>query len=344
MDDTGNIQTAIELGSRLHPDSEIFKITLCKTYAELRDFDSALKLINELDIHDDKEIDLVYIECLCELNRSDEAINFIDELSEADSPYLEDAVVHAACVLNDIEEKLIFAYHFINNALISYPDNLSLKSELCFNLEQQGKIREALILCNELINEDPYSAETWYMYGRINSLSEHYEKAIDSFDFALSCIDDDEQLAFEISIMKAYCLYKNDNFESAVDVYLDLMQTGDESMILQIEPFLAECYLNIYEYEKAFEILKRLINKDDIEDQVSIYGNYIFCCIETERNKEAIEALMEALRRFPHSILEHLSTLNIIREQLSKAYTGREDPVSAESLAYNYLNNKIHIN
>jgi tetratricopeptide (TPR) repeat protein len=260
------------------------------------------------------------------------------------SPYLEESIVHTACVLNDIEEKRIFAYHFISNALISYPDNLLLKSELCFNLEQQGKVKEALSICNDLINEDPYSAETWYMLGRLCSLNEDYEKAIDSFDFALTCIDNDEQLEFEISVMKGYCLFKNENFESAVNVYLELLKTDDNSIRLQIEPFLAECYINMYEYEKAYIILKSLIREDDVDDQVSIFGNFIFCCIETERNKEAIDNLIEALRRFPHNILEYLSTLNIIREQLSKVYTGKEDLVSPESLAYNYLNNNIHIN
>jgi tetratricopeptide (TPR) repeat protein len=297
-----------------------------------------------MKIRKNKDVDLVYLECLCELNQSDEAVDFIEELYRMNSPYLEEAVVHTACVLNDIEEKRMFAYRFISNALISYPDNLLLKSELCFNLEQQGKVKEALSICNDLINEDPYSAETWYMLGRLCSLNEDYEKAIDSFDFALTCIDNDEQLEFEISVMKGYCLFKNDNFESAVNVYLELLQTDDNSIRLQIEPFLAECYINMYEYEKAYIILKNLIGEDDVDDHVSIFGNFIFCCIETERNREAIDSLIEALRRFPHSILEYLSTLNIIREQLSKAYTGKEDLVSPESLAYNYLNNNIHIN
>ena len=286
-------------------------------------------------------LDLMRLECYCEFNRYDEALSLISELTTENSAYLEDAIVQTACVMNDMEKYHQDTYKFITHALTMFPDNMTLKSELCFNLELQGKTKEALTLCRELINEDPYAAETWYMQGRIYSLCADFEKAIDSLDFALTCIHKNEELEYEIKLMKAYCLYKNESYLKAISIYEELT-SYDEFISSEVDPFLAECYMNLGEYEKAYDILKRIINHKGLEDEVSAFGNLIYCCIEIERRKEAIDILSEALKRFPTSILEYLSTLNMMREQLSLPHTGKENILRKGALARNYLEKNLH--
>ncbi|HCC50713.1 MAG TPA: hypothetical protein DEQ30_00570, partial [Porphyromonadaceae bacterium] len=76
-----------------------------------------------------------------------------------------------------------------------------------------------------------------------------------------------------------------------------------------------------------------------------VFGNFIYCCIETERRKEAIDILSETLKRFPTSILKYLSTLNIKKNQLSLEYTGKENiPLKAGDLARKYLESNLHNN
>jgi len=343
IDDAENLRTAIELGYELHPDDMSFKIALCKTLLSMEDFASAIKLAESTEIKGNKDIDLVRLECYCELERLDDALELINKLTEKDSYYLEEAVEQTACVLNDIEKYQSRALDFIQHALTMYPDNFVLKSELCFNYELQGKTKEAIVLCRELIDEDPYSSEVWYMQGRLYSLCADFEKAIDSFDFAITCISDNDELDYEVKLMKAYCLYKNQSYKKAIDTYEELI-SNEDFMNPQIEPFLAECYISMNEYESAYHILKRIMEQNEFGDEVSVHGNYIYCCLETDRKKDAIEALGDALKRFPNSILEYLSTLNIMKEKLYGSNSGIEQVVYPNDLARKYLSNSIHNN
>ncbi|MDR0743874.1 MAG: hypothetical protein LBF05_05920 [Tannerella sp.] len=342
-DDVSNLKTAIELGYKLHSDDAGFKISLCKTLVSIEDFGSAIRLIEDTGIKKNKDMDLMRLECYCELDRYDDALTLINELTVENSAYLEDAVIQTAYVMNDIEEHQQDAYDFIVYALTLFPGNLTLKSELCFNLEIQGKTKEALTLCRELIHEDPYAAEIWYMQGRIYSLCADFEKAVDSLDFALTCIHNNEDLEYEIKLMKAYCLYKNESYQKAISTYKELI-SYDEFISSEVEPFLAECYMSLKEYEKAYDILKRIIGDESLEDEISVYGNFIYCCIETERRKEAIDILSEALKRFPISILEYLSSLNMAREQLSQSYIGKKNILRTGDLARKYLESNLHNN
>ncbi|MDR1096650.1 MAG: multidrug transporter [Tannerella sp.] len=342
-DDMSNLKTVIELGYELHSDDTDFKISLCRTLVSIEDFDSALKLIEDTGLENSKDLDLLRLECYCELGRQDEALALIRELVAENSDYLEEAIVGTACIMNDIEKYQQEACDFIERGLALFPDNLTLKSELCFNFELQGKTKEALTLCRELIDEDPYAAEIWYMQGRLYSLCANFEKAVDSLDFALTCIHKNEELEYEIKLTKAYCLYKNESYQKAISTYEELV-SYDEFIGAEVEPYLAECYMSLGDYEKAYEILKQTVDYQDLEDEVYVFGNFIYCCIETERHKEAIDMLSEALRRFPTSILEYLSTLNLMREQLSLPDAGKEKILRTGDLARKYLESNLHNN
>jgi hypothetical protein len=342
-EDSANLNKIIELGYELHPDDINFKIALCKTLIVTEDFNSALKLIEEDDIKGNKDIDLIRIECLCELERINEAARLIDKIAFNSNHYLEEAIEHMACVLNDIEKYQREARTFIQESLIIFPENFILKSELCLNYELSGKTKEALDLCEKLIDEDAYSAEIWYMRGRLYSLCADFEKAIDSLDFAISCASDNKELEYEIKFTKALFLFKNENYEKAISCYKELL-IHEEYEASQVNPYLADCYISIDDYEKAYDILKNVIDSDDLDDEVSVIGNFIYCCIETDRKDEAIDVLADALKLYPHSVLDYLSTLNLIKSQQDEMLTDNERIIFPKDLARNYINSSIHNN
>jgi pentatricopeptide repeat protein len=346
IDDVLNLKAVFELGYHLYPENINFRISLCRFHIEIGDVGGAMKMIDNIGILRDKEVDLMRIECYCELNRFNEALDLVKVLTNEDSPYLEDAIVLMACKMNDVENNNHNkTYHLIKHALTLFPDNLSLKSELCFNLELQGKTKEALSFCHELINENPYSAELWYMQGRLYSLCADFERSIESLDFALTCINknEDPEMEYEIKLMKAYCLYKNKSYDEAIAVY-DELTSCDEFSESDVNPVLAECYIKMEEYEKAYQILKPMadVDRKNQEDKFSLYGNLIYCCFETGRRKEAIDLLCDMIKLFPGSIIEYLSTFNIPREQLMKSY--KEENFIIDDLARKYLNCSLHNN
>ena len=343
IENVEKLKCVIEMGNKLHPDDIVFKMALCRTHAAMEDYDSALKVIEENNIIGDKDIDLVRIECYCELNRYNEAIEVIDNLTANDSPYLEDAIVHMACVLNDSEMYQEKAFGFIQHALTMFPDNFVLKLELCFNHESHGNTKEALEICRELIDEDPYVAELWETQGRLFSVCADFEKAVESFDFALTCTENNRELEYEIKLMKAYCLYKNESYNQAIHCYKELF-SYDEFVSTEVNPYLAECYMSTDDYEKAYHVLKNVIGHKDFDDEVSVYGNFIYCCIETERKNEAVNVFADALKLFPNSILEYMSSLSIIKNQQNETLSDKESIVFPSELARMYLSNSAHNN
>ena len=136
----------------------------------------------------------------------DKVIGHVEKLIANKCEYLETLFEYIAPILGDVEMTKE-AHDFINRGLMLFPDNLILKDELCYNLEIEGDIKRAIEVCNELIDKNPYSNDYWFTLGRLYSISGDYEKAIEAFDFALTCDDSNE----ELKILKAYCLYMNEN-------------------------------------------------------------------------------------------------------------------------------------
>ena len=55
--------------------------------------------------------------------------------------------------------------------------------------------------------------------------------------------------------MKAYCLYMNESYEKAIEEYQEI--EGDEEVMRRISPLMAECYMKLEQYEKAYNCFPR---------------------------------------------------------------------------------------
>jgi tetratricopeptide (TPR) repeat protein len=343
-DDLENLQIAIDLGYELHPDNMEFKFQICKTLASLGDYETAIKMLEENEVEGDRETDLLYIECLCELDLKDDAINFIAGLAEEESPYLEEAIEHMACVLNDIDESILFAYRFILDYMQVYPDNKILKTELCFNLELQGRIKEAMTKCNELLQSNLYSVELWFMKGRLYATCCDYGNAVEAFDYALSCIETgNEEMKYEILMLKANCFQKNENYYSAVSVYEEMMAMEDVD-IPEIVSHLSECLIKVDDYEEAYQILKGNLESEDFDVMATNIGHFIFCCVMTNRRNEAIDALCDVIASLPRDIIiENLTSIIALQSDLNNIV--REDgDEDRQELVKSFINSNLHVN
>jgi tetratricopeptide (TPR) repeat protein len=320
------------------------QIELCKAHIKLEDFDAALKIFENRGFLENREFDLLRLYCFCKGQKLPDALKLINKLKAENSPHLEDAVLHTAKVLNDVEKYRREAFRFIHESIDMFPNNFNLHVELCYNLELQGKTKKALDLCCQLIDEDPYSTSVWYMQGRIYALSDNLGKAIESFDFALTCITDEQKnLEYEIKHMKAFCLYKNENFEKAIDVFTEL-EMYDEFNDSEVYPFLAECYMNMDNFEKAYHLLKQVIGNEDVDEKLSVYGHFIYCCLETDRRNEALDALTDSIKYFPSNILEYLTTLKIMEDPALAEFVQKKKIVTTGDLARDYLSYQYNNN
>ena len=92
----------------------------------------------------------------------------------------------------------------------------------------------------------------------------------------------------------------NENYEKAIEAYNDIATT-DETRT-RITPLLAECHIKLENYEKAYVLLKDLLIQNSPEKDPSTYISYIRCCVETGREKEASDVLIQASNLFPKNV------------------------------------------
>ncbi|WP_297907104.1 CDC27 family protein [uncultured Parabacteroides sp.] len=293
----------LALGLKLHPGNSALQIKKGRQFAYNEDYESALALLENIAETDNQDLDMLKLECYCSLNRYPKVLEIIEELIARECDYLEEIFEYISPILNDLD-MYKEARDFIDRGLALFPENLILKNELCYILEVEGDVHRAIDLCNELIDNNPFSYEYWFMLGRLHSMVGDYEKAIEAFDFALTCDDSD----MELKILKAYCLYMNESYEKAIEVYQEV--EGDEEMIRRISPLMAECYMKLEKYEDAYQLLSTIINDPDMEDGPSNYINYIRCCTETGDENEASKMLFKAAQLYPDN-LRILSLLTI---------------------------------
>ena len=92
----------------------------------------------------------------------------------------------------------------------------------------------------------------------------------------------------------------NESYEKAIEEYQEI--EGDEEVMRRISPLMAECYMKLEQYEKAYQLFSTIINDPDMEDGPTNYINYIRCCTETGRDNEASNKLFKAAQLYPNNV------------------------------------------
>ncbi|MDR2498507.1 MAG: tetratricopeptide repeat protein [Tannerellaceae bacterium] len=286
IEDFTNYDELLQLGLRLHPGNTELRLKKCKQHIRKKEYREALKLVEATAAVKDSEAAQIKVECYYRLNRHDKARAIVESIMATGSDNSEEICELLAVLLNDNEASTTTEREFIRKAALMFPDNLTLKDEYCFSLETDGKYDEAIRVCNEILDAEPYSYEDWFVLGRLHSLNESYEAAIDAFDTAAVCGDPDDELI----AMKAYCYYMNENYEKAIDSYRGILTTEDNEANYHISSLLSDCYTRVDNYEQAYRLLKTLVRKSITKDP---YNNISFarCCIKTDRNAEALPIL-----------------------------------------------------
>ncbi|RHJ87645.1 CDC27 family protein [Parabacteroides sp. AM08-6] len=288
-------EEVLALGLRLHPGNTDLQIRKCKFFIYEEEYESALALIETIAETENMDLDILRLECYCMLDAYDQAIEYTEKLIHDGCNYLESIFEYISPILNDAE-MYKEAQDYITRGLKLFPKNLVLKDELCFVLEVEGYTKQAIEICNELIDKNPYSYDYWSTLGRLYSMNAEYEKAIEAFDFALTCDDSED----EIKILKAFCLYMNENYEKAIEVYNEIPINEENSQ--RIIPLLAECYIKLEDYPKAYTLLTDIVTKKGKLEDVNTYITYIRSCAEMGYNEEASKMLLKAYELYPNNI------------------------------------------
>ena len=166
------------------------------------------------------------------------------------------------------------------------PDITKLYIELKETIEK-GDHKQILNICNKILNEDPTEKEA--IKSKIIALINlgKSEEAI-SFINSNKCENDND-------LEYAYALYDTKKFKESIDE-INKREKNEIKSIL-----LAQNYYKLSEYEKAYEIYKKIIEekikKEEIENESDLFTNYLatFTMIENKEDEEFYNDLKKYL-------------------------------------------------
>ncbi len=289
----------LDLGLRLHPESIVLKTRKCHSLFLKEKYNETLALLDAIGNTGDPDLLLLRLQSYCMLQQFDQVHALIDRLAAEKNEELEYLIEDLVEALSDFG-MYKEAHDFIKWGLRMFPQNNYLKEELCHVLELEGDIDKAIEKCNELIDRDPYSFESWYNLGHLYSVQHEHEKAVEAFDFALTCeTDDKKDLQEEIKELKAQNLSQIGKYNEAIELYQEILKDNSEKEI-HIIPFIAECHIHLADYAKAYHLLHNLLIKHGKFEQAETYLYYFHCCTATGKSGEEQRVLFQDPRLFPH--------------------------------------------
>jgi len=289
IDKREHFKKVVEIGLKQHPHNVDIKIQLCKAHILYDKYEKALKLIEKIGESEDFELKLMKCECLCALDRYNELTTYLELQQNNKDDHLLEMYEFVAHIVHE-QCEYEHSFDMIKRGYTLFPDSTLLKEEFCYHLELQGEMEQAIKICESLIDHDPYCTEYWYMKGRLYTIMGSYDKAIETFDFALVCNEKD----LEIKILKAFCYYLSGNNRKVAEIYIDIFVND----IVQIAEYLGLIFTSLDESERTYILLKKMIEKYDETGK-----DFSKSCFFDIENEDEVNGLCVIASCFPKKLL-----------------------------------------
>jgi len=271
-----------------------FSITFYQKKAEIfieaNDCDAALENIELAEALSPSEssLSLLKVDVYTQLRKFDEAIALIEDLLEKASKdekadiYLEMADVYEEW------EKYIKVIECLEKCLLIQTKNEEALNRMWFTIELTEHYQESIRFHNILIDLDPYNAGAWYNIAHAYNGINNFEKALESFEFVLA-IDEEYSPAY---IDAGDLFFKQKKYNEAIVYYEQFIEKN--GLNKEIFYKIAESYQEQGKYAKARTYLKKAINIDPYFSRAffKLGLNYI----ESDMPKSAISPIERAVK------------------------------------------------
>lgn len=250
--DNEEAELLIEEGLKMHPGSPDLMLMKSKMLVYAEKYEEALEYTRLISSEGDLDLPLLKIESLLHLSRTDEANRLIDRTMEldlnADDYYF--FITEVGYLLNDVDQ-FDKAIALLEESMKTNEANTDVIVDLAYAYEMKGDYARAIEFNNRLLDIDPYSYDAWVNIGKLYSMNEEHEKAVDAFDFALTIHEDD----VSVLKMKALSLYLNDNAEQAIKIFEECLQRSpnDET----VYDSLLEAYASMELHDEMMKLIDR---------------------------------------------------------------------------------------
>ena len=208
--DNDEAEELINEGLKIHPGSPELMLMKAKVLIYSEMYQDALDYMEWISDDGGVDLALLKIESMLHLGRHADVDQLINSELKQELP-IDDLyffITELGYVFNDVD---LFdrAISFLEESMKINDSNSDAIVDLAYAYEMKGDLEKAIEYNNLLLDIDPYSYEGWVNIGKLYSMNEQHDKAVDSFDFALAINEDD----VNVLKMKALSLYLNDNIQ-----------------------------------------------------------------------------------------------------------------------------------
>lgn len=284
--DSEEAELLITEGLTMHPGSPELMLMKGKTLVYSEMYQEALDYLQFFSDEGEIDLPLLRIESLLHLDRYEEAEKIIQSTLEQELTIndLYIFITETAYLLNDVD-KFDRAIFFLEESMKIDESNPDALIDLSYAYEMKGNFEKAIENNNKLLDIDPYSFDGWVNIGKLYSMNDENNKAIDAFDFALTINEND----ISVLKMKALSLYY-DNVEEAIRIFKQCLEQAPNDELLYDS--LLEAYEAMEQYDEMMSLLDK---KDEIFGSKGIVAKRAFVYL----NKSDLQKATEIFNQIP---------------------------------------------
>ncbi len=269
-EDLSTVRKIIDAGLSIHPGNTFLLVKKAKLAVYDGDYENALNILQSSTEYD-FDLYLLKIECYLQLEEYPDAYRLSEELLEKEDNEPLDHVLAELGFLHVEADCFKEAALYFEESLKYNPDNIEVLSDMAYSYEMLGgDYDNAIVATNKILDIESYTYEAWVNLGKLYSLKEEFEKAIDAFDFALTINDSDHN----ILKLKAHCLTLMGRPEEAIVIFRDLLSVDPEDTSTLL--LLAECYQSLEMYDEALESLNMYQSIEGITEELQSKQAYLY--------------------------------------------------------------------
>lgn len=298
IDDLEAAEDAIDRGLKIHPDSFLLIIKKAKFAAYNGQYEDALYLLDSTSDYD-FDLYLLKIECYLQLGYTEKADDLAQKLIENESEEPKENIYAEIGFLYIEADLYKEAIRYFSESLKYDKENIDVLSDISYAYEMLGDFDEAIATTNKILDIESYTYEAWINLGKLYTLKDELEKAIDAFDFALTINDSDKN----VHKLKAHCLSLTGRLDEAIDIFHNLLKEDIHDTSLYV--LLADAYQSAEMYDEALLVLEDFISvMGETTELLSKKADLLF---EKGDKELATKLITKSLKEYPNSLILKLT-------------------------------------
>lgn len=294
LGDSLEAERALDYALRLHPDSIDALIFKARARLINGQVGEAIQIAEKLTDNNDREVLFLRAELMMATEKEHKANDIFRALIELERYSANTYVDIIDLLLDNQKEKQ--ATLWLEEAIARHPENPQLLESAAYCHILGKQFTEAIDIYNRLLDTDAYNIAYWEELGKIYFQTEQYDKAIESFEFAIAINDKDCYFAMH-AIANSY--FNIGNYEKAEEYYQHI--SHDYPGAVNALYHMGICRINMNDDDKALEYLTEALveTTDGTEEQGQIYSQLSLIFSRKGEHKKAVTYIEEALKIYP---------------------------------------------